>query len=88
MKTNRVYYASRASGSFVSNSVDSQTGGYADRAINTVSNSLVYFNERGIDSLAKRAGVDGAGALESQPLSAKIRDLINQLKPKNYNSSA
>ena len=55
MKTGKVYYASRASGSFVSNSVDSQTGGYADRAINTVSNSLVYFNERGIDSLAKRA---------------------------------
>ena len=88
MKTNRVYYASRASGSFVSNSIDSQTGGYADRAINTVSNSLVYFNERGIDSLAKRAWVDGAGALESQPLSSKIRDLINTLKPKNYNSSA
>lgn len=88
MKTNRVYYASRASGSFVSNSIDSQTGGYADRAINTVSNSLVYFNERGIDSLAKRAWVDGAGALESQPLSSKIRDLINTLKPKNYNSCA
>lgn len=88
MKTNRVYYASRASGSFVTNSIDSQTGGYADRAINTVSNSLVYFNERGIDSLAKRAWVDGAGALESQPLSSKIRDLINTLKPKNYNSSA
>ncbi len=88
MKTNRVYYASIASGTLISNSVDSQTGGYADRAINTVSNSLVYFNERGIDSLAKRAWVDGAGALESQPLSAKIRDLINTLKPKNYNSSA
>lgn len=88
MKTGKVYYASRASGSFVSDSIDSQTGGYADRAINTVSNSLVYFNERGIDSLAKRAWVDGAGALESQPLSAKIRDLINTLKPKNYNSSA
>lgn len=88
MKTGKVYYASRASGSFVSNSIDSQTWGYADRAINTVSNSLVYFNERGIDSLAKRAWVDGAGALESQPLSAKIRDLINTLKPKNYNSSA
>lgn len=88
MKNNRVYYASRASGSFVSNSIDSQTWGYADRAINTVSNSLVYFNERGIDSLAKRAWVDGAWALESQPLSSKIRDLINTLKPKNYNSSA
>lgn len=88
MKTNRVYYASIASGTLISNSIDSQTWGYADRAINTVSNSLVYFNERGIDSLAKRAWVDGAGALESQPLSAKIRDLINTLKPKNYNSSA
>lgn len=88
MKTGKVYYASRASGSFVSDSIDSQTGGYADRAVNTVSNSLVYFNERGIDSLAKRAWVEGAGALESQPLSAKIRDLINTLKPKNYNSSA
>ena len=87
-KTSKIHYWSRATGSFVESSIDSQTGGYADRAINTVSNSLVYFNERGIDSLAKRAWVDGAWALESQPLSSKIRDLINTLKPKNYNSSA
>lgn len=88
MKSGKVYYSSLASGAFVSSAVDTQTWWYSDRAINTVSNSLVYFNERWIDSLAKRAGVDGAWALESQPLSAKIRDLINLLKPKNYNASA
>lgn len=87
-KSARVYYASLASWSFVSNAIDSQTWGYSDRAINTVWNSLVYFNERGIDSLAKRAWVDGAWALESQALSTKIRDLINTIKPKSYNSSA
>lgn len=87
LKTSRVYYSSLATGSFVSESIDSQTGGYSDRAVNTVWNSLVYFNERGIDSLAKRTWVDGAGALESQTLSTKIRELINQIDPVSYNSA-
>lgn len=86
-KNGKVYYASLASWSPVVNAIDSQTWWYSDRAINTVWNSLVYFNERWIDSLAKRAWVDWAWALESQSLSAKIRDLINLIKPSNYNSS-
>lgn len=88
LKDSKTHYGTRASWSLAVTPIDSQTGGFANRAINTVWNSLVYFNERWIDSLAKRAWVDWAGALESQALSAKIRDLVNTIKPKNYNSSA
>lgn len=87
LKSNKVYYTSLATGSFTSYPIDAQAGGYADRAINNVWNSLVYFNERWIDSLVKRTGVDGAGALESQALSTKIRELINSIEANTYNSS-
>jgi hypothetical protein len=88
MKDKKTHYWTRATWSLVVNPIDSQTWWYANRAINTVWNSIVYFNERWIDSLAKRAWVDGAWALESQALSTKIRDLINTIRPKSYNSSA
>ena len=86
-KSSKVYYASLATGSFVSNPIDTQSGWYSDRSINSVWNSLVYFNERWIDSLVKRTGVDGAGALESQALSSKIRELIDNIQTVSYNSS-
>lgn len=35
----------------------------------------------------KRTGVDGAGALESQALSSKIRELIDNIQTVSYNSS-
>lgn len=67
--------------------IDSQTGGYADRAIHNVGNSLAYFNERGVDTLVKRSGVDWAGAIESKPLSDNIRSLIEMIEEKQYNAS-
>ena len=86
-KSSKVYYASLATGAFTSYPIDTQSGGFADRAMNSVWNSLVYFNERWIDSLVKRTGVDGAWALESQALSSKIRELINTIQTKSYNAS-
>lgn len=86
LKSSRVHYASLATGSFASSAIDSSTWWYSDRAIATVANSLVYYSERGVDSVAKRAWVDGAGALESQPLSYKIKELLDQIEPNNYNS--
>lgn len=87
-KSGKIYYASIATGSFVSEAIDSQTGGYSDRAIAQVKNSLMYYNERWLDDLAKRVWVNGAGAIESQSLSSKVRDLLNTIKPISYNSSA
>lgn len=86
-KSSKVYYASLATGAFTSYPIDTQSGWFADRTINSVWNSLVYFNERWIDSLVKRTGVDGAGALESQALSTKIRELIDTIQTQSYNSS-
>ena len=65
-KSDQIYYVSLASGTLVSSPIDSQSWWFADRAINTVWNSLVYFSDRWIDSVAKRSWVDGAWALESQ----------------------
>lgn len=86
MKDNKIHYASLASGSFVSYPIDSQSWGYANRLISSVWNSLVYFNERWIDSVVKRSGVDGAWALESQSLSVKIKELIDTIETNSYNS--
>lgn len=87
-KSDQIYYVSLASGTLVSSPIDSQSWWFADRAINTVWNSLVYFSDRWIDSVAKRSWVDGAWALESQTLSEKIRDIINTIPTQYYNSSA
>lgn len=87
-KSDQIYYASLTSGTLVSQPVDSQSWWYADRVTKSVGNSLVYYSDRWIDSVAKRTWVDGAWALESQPLSEKIKDIINQIQPISYNSSA
>lgn len=87
MKSKRTYYASVASGAFLSDPIDSQAGGYSNRAIDIVADTIVYFNESGVDSLAKRDGVNGAGAIVSQNLSSKIRDLLNTIQPISYNSN-
>lgn len=88
LKSAKVHYASLASWSFASSAIDSSSWWYSDRAIATVSNSLVYYSERGVDTMAKRTWVDGAGALESQPLSFKIKEILDNIEPNSYNSGA
>lgn len=88
LKDSKIYYATLASGSFVAYPIDTQWGWYANRLLANVGNSLVYFNERGIDSVVKRTWVDWAWALESQSLSSKIKELIDQIETNNYNSWA
>jgi hypothetical protein len=68
--------------------IDSQTGWYSDRTIHNVGNSMAYFNERGIDTLIKRSGVDWSSAIESKPLSDNVRDLIEDIEEIQYNASA
>lgn len=85
-KNNTIYYSSLASWSYVSDKIDSQSGGYGDRITNRINNALVYFNERWIDLLAKRVWVEGASAIETQALSNKIRSYIDLIEPNSYNS--
>lgn len=87
MKSQKTYYSSVATGEFLSNPIDSEAGGFSNRAIDVVADALVYLNEGGIDSLAKRDGVDGVGAIVSQALSSKIKDLLDQIIPFSYNSN-
>lgn len=67
--------------------IDSQTGGYSDRAIQSINNTLVYFNERGIDTLVKRTGVGDTSAIESKPISEDVRPLLELVDEQQYNAN-
>lgn len=66
--------------------IDSQGGGYSDRSIARVANSLVYFTDTGVDTLKTRQGVSGSNALGSDSLSVDVKELIDQIKEFNYNA--
>lgn len=85
-KNNTIYYSSLSSWAYTSDKIDSQSWWYADRATCRINNSLVYFNERGIDILAKRIWVEWASAIETSLLSTKIRTYIDLIEPNVYNS--
>jgi hypothetical protein len=68
--------------------LDAQSGWYSDRSINNVWNSIVFFNESGIDTLQQRTGATGSQALESKPLSNDLRSLIDKITELQYNSCA
>ena len=68
--------------------IDTQTWGFSNRSVNNVGNSLVYFNERWVDTLQRRSGVDGSQAIESEELSTNVRALMQKIQEKNYNASA
>jgi hypothetical protein len=68
--------------------LDAQTWGYSDRCIQNVENSLLYFNERWVDTLQARYWVAWANALASKQLSDNIRRLINDIQPAQYNAGA
>ncbi len=86
-KDAKTHYVSLTTTPITNQQIDTQAGWYADRTIETVNNSLTYFNERWIDSLSKRVWVEGAWGIESPPLSAKIRELIDTIEASSYNSS-
>lgn len=87
-KNDRIYYASLASWEFVRNPVSVQWWWYCDRAINIVWNSLFYFSKRGVDWFVQRTWVSGASGIEWQPQSNKIKELLQDIIPLSYNSSA
>lgn len=85
-KSEKIYAINVATPS--ADAIDPQTWWYSDRCIANVGNSLVYFNERGIDTLTQRNWVTGANAIESKPLSDDLRRLIDDIQEKQYNASA
>lgn len=68
--------------------IDSQTGGFSDRTIANVGNSLVYLTERGVDTLKPRTWLDGSTALESSPLDEDVRELTNKITELQLNANA
>lgn len=66
--------------------VDAHNGWYSDRSIAAVANAIVYFTDKGIDTLQNRTGVTGAGALESQPLWDNVRALTDKVEEFQFNS--
>lgn len=84
-KSNRIYSVDVTNQK--SYPLDAQSGGYADRSINNVWNSIVFYNERGLDTLQQRTGVTGSQALDSKPISDDIRSIMSNLTEWNYNAS-
>lgn len=87
-KNDKIYYASLATGSLVTDQIDVQWWWYCDRAINIVGNSLFYFSKRWVDWFVQRSWVSGASGIEWSPQSNKIKELLQDIIPLSYNSSA
>lgn len=66
--------------------IDPQWWGYANRCIANVGNTLVYFSEKGIESVRPRYGVTGGAALEWKSISDNLRRLTDKVTAKQYNS--
>lgn len=67
--------------------IDSRAGWYSDRAIANVGNSLVYFTDAGLETLKQRSGVSGSSALESEPLTADLEELMDDITELQYNAN-
>lgn len=61
---------------------DSESGGFSDRCIKRVANSLMNLSERWIDTVRARSGVWSVQAIESKPLSDNVRNIFAQIKNK------
>ena len=70
----------------VAQAIDAHNGGYADRTIANVANAIVYFTDKGIDTLQNRTGVTGSQALESKPLGDNVRALTDEVQEFQFNS--
>lgn len=83
-KSNNVYAVNVTAQT--SSPIDAQNGGYSDRSIHRVGDSLVYSTDAGVDTLKARSWVDGANALTSTPLSDNIKEIMDRIKEFNYNA--
>ena len=67
--------------------LDAENGGYWERAIRRVWNSLVYFNDRWFNTLKAKSGITGTSAIQDEPLSDDVRALTALVTPKEYNAT-
>jgi hypothetical protein len=67
--------------------IDSQTGWYSDRSIQSVGNSIVYLSDRGVDTLKSRNALSGYQAIESAPLDQDVEELTRTIRPLNANAN-
>ncbi len=67
--------------------LDAENGGYGERSIRRVGNSLVYFNDRGFNTLKAKSGITGTSAIQDEPLSDDVRKLTSKVTPKQYNAT-
>jgi len=65
--------------------IDAQWWWFCNRTLKNVWNSLVFFNEKGIDTLKQRQWVTGASGLETTSISDNVLSLFNKVDRKNYN---
>lgn len=68
-------------------SIDAQTWWYSDRLIANVGNTLVYLNERWIDTLVKRDWVWDTSGIESKPISDNVREIFKDVAERQYNAN-
>lgn len=66
--------------------IDSQAWGYADRSIARVADSLVYFSDKGVETLKARTWVTGSNALASKSLSEDVKELLDNITEFNYSA--
>lgn len=86
MKSNKVYSINVSGQSALP--IDAHNWGFCNRSIKAVANSIVYFTDKGIDTLKPRDWVSGAWAIESSPLGDAIRALTDQITEFQFNSWA
>lgn len=65
--------------------IDAQWWWYCNRTLKNVWNSLVFFNEKWVDTLKQRQWVTGSTWLETSSISDDVLSIFNQVDRKNYN---
>ena len=67
--------------------LDAENWGYGFRAVKRVGNSVVYFNDRGFNTLQSKDASTGATSMQDEPLSDNVRQLTSLVPPAQYNST-
>lgn len=65
--------------------IDAQGGWFCNRSLKNVWDSIVFFNEKGVDTLKQRSTVTGASALTTDSISKNVVSIFNKVQRKNYN---
>lgn len=67
--------------------IDAENGGYSNRSVRNVNNSIFYFNDDGINQLNRRQGTVGGQSLQAAAISEDLRELTDLITPLQYNAN-